>query len=481
MSKHNPSETKEDVEQSDKFPITRRTALALTTAAAGITGIGVGSAKGSRGRGPPDDSPGRGPPGSDPSEGALGRQTLSFNGSHRATAYPDSTKIISSSGKTHQTWLDYTDDEGHIVQAQSLQHDSGTWSEVNTIGSAADDHGCPTLTIDSSGHLHVVYGPHHGPMKYKKSASPNDVSEWEEEVQFGDNLTYPSLVCGSDDTLYLIARKSTDSWGDWKLAFFSKDSGEGWSEHTPIFEEQQSGYHRMRHCLAINPETNRLHITTELGAIGENAEAYYVYSDDGGATWRGEGRTPFSRPGWKEEAMKISQEENGNWLVGGNITINNSGVPYVISSPRDRDARVARLMYLDDDDDAWTVQTELAQYLPNQYREEWDFSYFAGVSFTDFGEAYIAASVGPKPRFGADLAQEVVLFQSDDGGDTFTGHAVSAETPERSRWYPSIERRTGHNSIPHPPAVMYTDGGDTQFDGWEEGDQAVRWIRWPVC
>ena len=93
------------------------------------------------------------------------------------------------------------------MRVRTLDRRTGDWSPTATVGEAYDNHGGPALTIDSSGFLHIVYYPHHHAMRYRKSKRPNDASEWGEEVLIGEGLTYPTFVCGQDDTLYLSGRR----------------------------------------------------------------------------------------------------------------------------------------------------------------------------------------------------------------------------------------------------------------------------------
>ena len=65
---------------------------------------------------------------------------LSSSGSGRATAYLESSKIISHAGKTHVAWLD-TPPEGFRVKMRTLDQVSGEWSAEVTIGEAIDNHG----------------------------------------------------------------------------------------------------------------------------------------------------------------------------------------------------------------------------------------------------------------------------------------------------------------------------------------------------
>ena len=131
---------------------------------------------------------------------------LSRQGCGRATGYAESNKIVTWRRRTHVAWLD-SPPEGFRVRVRSCDRDTGEWSPMVTVGHAYDNHGGPALTVDSAGYLHLVYFPHHHPMCYRRSRRPGDASEWEDEIRFGERLTYPTLLCGADDTLVLSARR----------------------------------------------------------------------------------------------------------------------------------------------------------------------------------------------------------------------------------------------------------------------------------
>lgn len=132
---------------------------------------------------------------------------LSNTGCSAATAHPAANKIVTVDGKTHVGWID-SESDGFRVRVRTLDQATGQWSAKHTVGHAFDNHGGPALTVDSKGFLHAVYYPHHHPFRYRRSTRPNDASEWTNETSFGKRCTYPSLVCGRDDTLYLACRES---------------------------------------------------------------------------------------------------------------------------------------------------------------------------------------------------------------------------------------------------------------------------------
>ncbi len=104
-----------------------------------------------------------------------------------------------------------------------MERDSGEWSPAVTVGEAHDNHGGPALTVDSRGFLHIIYFPHHHPFRHRRSVRPNDASEWQEEERVGTKCTYPTLMCGKDDTLYLTCRESATN--PWVVNLYTKPAG----------------------------------------------------------------------------------------------------------------------------------------------------------------------------------------------------------------------------------------------------------------
>jgi len=164
---------------------------------------------------------------------------LSTTGCSAATAHPAANKIVTIDGKTHVGWVD-SDDERFQVRVRTFDRASGQWSPKFTLGDAFDNHGGPALTVDRRGFLHAVYYPHHHPFRYRRSSMPNDASKWEGETSFGRRCTYPSLVCGPDDTLYLACRESGQSL--WLLNFYVKPPDGDWQSPTALVRAGTPGY-----------------------------------------------------------------------------------------------------------------------------------------------------------------------------------------------------------------------------------------------
>ena len=128
---------------------------------------------------------------------------LSTAGSQSATNEAGN-KIVTVGRRTHVTWQDVTP-EGYFNRVRTLDLDTGEWSPTHTLGSAYDDHARAVMVADADGSLHVVLSGHNTPCTYRRSRAANEASAWTDPVEIADG-TYPYLVCGPDQHLYLGMR-----------------------------------------------------------------------------------------------------------------------------------------------------------------------------------------------------------------------------------------------------------------------------------
>ena len=209
------------------------------------------------------------------------RFVLSTQGSGRATAYSEANKVVTFHGKTHASWLDATD-EGFRVRIRTLDHGTGQWSDIYTIGDGFDNHGGPALTVDSQGYLHVAYYAHHHPMRCRKSLRPNDASEWTEYTEVGDKISYPTLVCGADDSLILTCRRS-DKPEPWSCMLFTKPASGPWDSGRKLLLAKEPGYAQFMDAFAWSPDHKTLHMSFWFygGDPGIGKTIGYLRSPDG--------------------------------------------------------------------------------------------------------------------------------------------------------------------------------------------------------
>lgn len=389
---------------------------------------------------------------------------LSERGCGRATGYAEANKIVTLGDKTHAAWLD-SDPDGFRVRVRTLDRKTGTWSETVTIDEAYDNHGGPALTADSEGYLHIAYYPHHHPMRYRKSVRPNDASEWMPVVEVGSRATYPTLVCGPDDTLYLSFRESSND-EPWRVDLYTKPKGsDAWQGPTRILVADEGGYAHFMEAFAWDWNAGVLHLATRLygGDPPRGHTVGHMKSADQGKTWTKHDGTPIELPATSHSIDIVEQERDGSGvgLRAGSIAVGPEGRPYILCATYDKlplEAWVAS----PDKQNQWQ-RTRLRDFLPAEYAE-WGASTPGGITYSENGTLYVAAQIAQPPgikdtTIWGNPSTEIVLFESNDAGQTFAARIVTTPDATRPRWLPSMERHAGHHRVQGAPGLMYTDGG----------------------
>jgi hypothetical protein len=376
---------------------------------------------------------------------------LSQHGSGRATAYAEANKIVTVDEKTHVTWLDSVQD-GFRVRIRTLDRRSGQWSQTWTVGPAHDNHGGPTLTVDSRGHLHVVYFPHHNPFRYRSSLKPNDASAWSDEVQFGRKLSYPTLVCGPDDTLYLTARRSHARM-PWTVEMWKKPVGKAWEMVGTILRSRAGGYSHFQEALAWGPDHKRLHLSVRIYENGGSVEVVgYMFSDDFGKTWRGRNGRVIEQP---VSAETIDVIASGGRVEGksshkcGTISVTADGQPVIVYSASSSPG-AEMIVATPDGKSAWS-RHGLASAVAGQW-PDWRIGPAAEVSINRQGTMYVLATMASEGKNG------VALISSKDLGRTIKLERPAAGVKQAKKWLANLERVTGHHRVDGRPGVIFTAG-----------------------
>lgn len=412
---------------------------------------------------------------------------LSNQGSGRATAYWEQNKIISVGNKTHVVWLD-GGKEGFRVRGRTLDRAAGRWQPIITIGEAQNNHGGPSLTVDSKGYLHILYYPHHEMIRYRRSLRPNDISEWGPEIKFGEHLSYPTVICGPDDTLILSARRyyldaarkpiptSRVEQELWKMV-----PGGEWQRKATLLRSRHTGYAQFATAMAWGPDGKTIHLNCRI-AEGSSftmkpiTTVAYMRSVDAGETWTKADGTPIALPATGDSIdvlandggpsdLKLNSGPSGGKINSGPLAVNAAGVPYLIYTAG---MQGPSKLYLATPAPGlgWT-RRDLTDCLPKAV-EGWDVNLGmgGGMVFSDSGRATIVAVVlNLPPEERAPLKEwghpstEVVRLWSDDGCKTFKSEILAPMDPLQTHWLPNIERATGHNRVSDEPGIIYTAGG----------------------
>ena len=381
---------------------------------------------------------------------------LSEHGCGRATAYADANKIITLQDKTHVAWLDSIA-EGFRVRIRTLDRKTNQWSPTYTVGEAYDNHGGPALTVDSLGYLHIVYYPHHHPFRYRRSVRPNDASEWGDEVQFGERCTYPTMVCGSDDTLYLTGRENR---GDqpWYVNLYIKPPNAPWGEPIPLFQDDKGGYVRFQQALLWGQDHRTLHLT--LWIFDEN-RAYtvgYLRSPDSGRTWERADGTPVLLPATRETVTLIDTKHRD--LRFGSIAVDGESTPYVLYSTCPSFALPSQAWVVWLDGAGKWCRRSLTDELPKEWKG-WSLAMDGAIHIAPDGRIFIVLAL-MKPETVSEgnwghKSAEIVGMQASDIRGKFSVGLLSKPDMTVPHWLPNLERPTGHNRV-DVPGVMYTAG-----------------------
>ncbi len=381
---------------------------------------------------------------------------LSDHGCGRATAYSDANKIITLQNKTHVAWLDSIA-EGFRVRSRTLDRKTNRWTPTYTVGEAYDNHGGPALTVDSLGYLHIVYYPHHHPFRYRRSVRPNDASEWGDEIEFGERCTYPTMVCGSDDTLYLTGRENR---GDrpWYVNLYIKPPNAPWQEPIPLFQDDKGGYVRFQQALAWGQDHRTLHLT--LWIFDEN-RAYtvgYLRSPDSGRTWERVDGTPVLLPATRETVTLIDTQHRD--LRFGSIAVDQESTPCVLYSTCPSFSLPSHAWVVRLDGTGKWCRRSLAAELPKEWKG-WSLAMDGALHIAPDGRIFIVLAL-MKPETVSEAnwghkSAEIIGLQASDINEKFTVELLSKPDMAVPHWLPNLERPTGHNHV-DVPSVMYTAG-----------------------
>ncbi len=387
---------------------------------------------------------------------------LSERSCGRATGYAEANKIVTIGENTHVAWLD-SPEEGFRVRMRTLNRQSGEWSPVYTVGEAYDNHGGPALTVDSEGYLHIAYFPHHHPMRYRRSVRPNDASEWTDYEEVGKTTTYPTLVCGPDDTLYLTCRESSKT-EPWVTNLYTRRKDGPWEGPRAILQAEHMGYAHFMDGLAWSPDFKTLHLTCRIydNNPGRGHTIGYLRSEDLGATWtRGDG-TPVELPATAKTVEVINQnlEDEEAGLRGGGVAVLPDGRPCLVCSDYRAEIPSAWLT-IQGTSGTWEHHM-LRPSLPAGY-EEWGLITPGNVTRTEDGRIVVALIAvapphGPDKKLWGHGSCEIAVFDCGPDGTVGNSRIVTSPDASTARWLPSIERPTGHNRVPEPPGLIYTEG-----------------------
>lgn len=380
----------------------------------------------------------------------LTSDTLSTNGSTRATAYMMSNKIITANGKTFVAWLDRVAD----IKIKSFNLQTNRWSETVLLGKGVDNHSGPAITMDSRGYLYAVFGPHHGPFQFRKSAKPYDISVWEPIENFGVNGTYPSLICDGNDMLHCTYRGGPMPR---RLIYQQKPAGGEWSAPVEIVNPGvPDGYTQYGNPLTISPD-GVIHLGFHIYDVHPDAgkSVGYLRSADSGKSWQNADGKKMTLPVTPDSPCFIEQGPELDMRAGSLVTDEKNNPWFTVFH---NETKPRSVLIWHHDGRKWQAVSP-NRIVKNRFPDRGLL--YSSLTFDRHGYLYMV-SVTQKigvAKFWGDPSAEIILLASADHGKTFDMVPVSKPDANLPNWMPSIERPFGPHPIAGVPAFLYTHGG----------------------
>lgn len=374
----------------------------------------------------------------------LSRQVISTHGSNQGTAYTMSNRIITANQRIFVAWLDHV--ANCVIQSYDMENQ--TWSERTLLGKGTDNHCAPAITMDSEGYLYAMFGPHGAPFQFRRSKHPYDASSWGPVERFGSKGTYPSLVCGPDDTLHCAYRGGKSS--PLQLIYHTRPKDGSWSEPRALVNPAvPGGYTQYTNALAVSPDGSihlAFHIYDKHPPGGKSIG--YLRSTDNGDTWESAEGRPIELPVTPASDCFVEQ---GNELDmrSSNVATDLKNNPWLIALHSESQPVSAKLWH--HDGRSW-IATELLPIIRSQY-PGYVMAWMGTLTFDRTGCLYIATVIQQPPVSWGAASQEIVLLTSDDLGKTFEVQLISEPDPELPNWFPSIERPFGPEPIGTPSLI----------------------------
>jgi len=373
---------------------------------------------------------------------AMTTRVLSQRGSTRATEYTLSNKIVTFGHRTHVAWLDTVSE----IMVATQDHRTGEWTAPTHVGSGRDNHGGPALTCDSRGYLHIIFGPHGGAFQHCRSAAPNDATQWVRLPDFGENATYPSVVCDDADTLHIVYRGGPVPP---KLIYQRRPAGGEWSRPRVIAHVPGTGpaYTHFGATLVVGPQWS-LHMGYHFYYQGTTYSDGYLVSRDRGDTWcLAKGATPALPIAPDAEAFFTHCPKGSNDLSG--LAVDGEGLPWVTLWRPDV---VLELWHYDGE--RWvsclpyrltSPPIDFADLVPGHYP----------IATDPQGRIYVALTVGG----------QATVLRSSDRGKTFERLRLAPAAPDGPHQGFNFERPTGHNVVGVPWLLFRTGSSGEDCEG----------------
>jgi len=309
------------------------------------------------------------------------------------------------SGTYNRTYFGYIT-ANHKLNIQYYDHDANAVSGPVTVATEvdADDHSGPAIVVLSDGKILVFYGHHYGPAYVKRSTYAEDISSWGSAVTVESGTTsyrWPILLSNGDVWLfYRYQISATQRVWCYKV---SDDDGDTWGSRVTLIDFGD-GYWIYAYVVSSG---TAIHVTwwRRPKPADDWENVYYIYTPDGGSTWKTRAGVSKTPPIDASEADLVYDTPEGGKTHVYDIQLDGSGNPYIaFVDDCDSDPADGRIAF---------------------YDSGWETHFVCDIAVTGggvLGGIVIDKSDVMAVYVGTDVSSisEIQKWTSGDGGDTWS-------------------------------------------------------------
>jgi hypothetical protein len=320
---------------------------------------------------------------------------------------------------TYVGWVDGAGD----VRVAALDERARLVTTATLHGAlGVNDHHNPALLARADGQLQAFYSGHAGPELFFRVGE--SIDRWSPEHTLGTNTpgargyTYPNPVQlpAEQGRIHLFWRG-----GDWNPAFSTSSDGLAWTPaQTLVRVPGQRPYVKV-----ASDGVESIHLAFTNGHPRETATSIHYARYAGGSWFRASGRrigSPPFAPADADRVWDVARTGQHAWVH--DVAVDAAGLPRIVyavfRSPTDHRYRHARWTGTQWED---RQVTRAGPFFPDDGREK---QYSGGIVFDhgNPGVLYLSRQVAGQ--------WEIERWQTDDGGATWSQHALTAGSPEKN-------------------------------------------------
>lgn len=339
----------------------------------------------------------------------------------------------------------------------SYDEETGEWDGPYRAGTnilSLDTHGAPSMFVDSSGRLHLIYGGHQRALSHARASVSGRIDSWEELPYVDTAGTYPQVMQDAAGRVLLFYRTAAYDWvsrvsdADRELFGEARIVLSGASD-TWWYADFRQGSGGSVHAAFVWVDNN-LRLT---GETWGRQNAYYMHRRPDG-TWTDAAGTPVTLPIEHAAADATVRFYDSNALGVNEISVKEdaSGAPCV-------------LFLAENDDGPHSFTWTFARYAAGQ----WDVSPIA-----DADHYFDSGAILPGP----EGSLEAVLVVGKSGADGGVGQSMRGRGGRLERWVSSDDGATWAFDQTVSPQEPGTTFADPQFVKDGSGDARLTFMEW---